>query len=124
MGIQQGDPSSPALFSLAPHALLNILISCFRVWYLDDGSAGGEAFEVAKDLILIIEVSTLRALEVNWSKCEIILGKMDAESATTALSELKHVSPDLRLVQLEEFTLLSAPLFIKFEDQSTGAINI
>ena len=52
-------------------------------------------------------------LELNLSKCETILGKMDVVSSVTALSELKSVSPDLRLVQFEEATLLGAPLFIK-----------
>ena len=112
-GVQQGDPLGPALFSLAIHAVLKSLKSCFNVWYLDDGSIGGEVSEVTEDLKSIIEVAPRLGLELNLSKCEIILGKMDGVSSVTALSELKSVSPDLRLVQFEEATLLGAPLFIK-----------
>ena len=74
-GVQQGDPLGPGLFSLAIHALLNSLKSCFNVWYLADGSIGGKASEVAEDLKSIIEVAPLLGLELNLSNVKSFLAK-------------------------------------------------
>ena len=84
-GVQYGYPPGAGLFSLAIHAVLKSLKSCFNVWYLDDGSIGGEVSEVAEGLTSIIEVAPRLGLELNLSKCEIILGKMDVVSSITAV---------------------------------------
>ena len=80
---------------------------------MDDGTIGGEPHEVAKDLKTIINISPSLGLELNLQKCEIILGKMSSGSANFAISELRHVTPELRLVQSNNTTLLGAPLFVE-----------
>ena len=112
-GEQQGDPLGPALFSLAIQIEVSSLCSSLNIWYLDDGTIGGEPHEVAKDLKTIIDISTSLGLELNLQKCEIILGKMSSESANFAISELRCVAPELQLVQSNNTTLLGAPLFVE-----------
>ena len=112
-GVQQGDPLGPALFSIAIQSVVRSLGSRLNIWYLDDGTLGGEPHVVAKDLKTIIDTSPLLGLELNLGKCEIILGEMSLESANSAISELREVAPDLRLVQSNNATLLGAPLFVE-----------
>ena len=40
-GVQQGDPLGPLLFSLTIHPILKMLKSELRIFYLDDGTMGG-----------------------------------------------------------------------------------
>ena len=42
-GVQQGDPLGPALFSLAIQSLVTTMSSEVNIWYLDDGTIGGES---------------------------------------------------------------------------------
>ena len=41
--VQQGDPLSPLLFSLAIQDLISDCDNKFNMWYLDDGTLGGNA---------------------------------------------------------------------------------
>ncbi|XP_060804915.1 uncharacterized protein LOC132902733 [Amyelois transitella] len=50
-GCQQGDPLGPAIFSLAINSIIHGLNSKLNVWYLDDGTLGGDFKTVLKDLI-------------------------------------------------------------------------
>ena len=63
--VQQGDPLGPALFSLAIQTVVSTLCSSLNIWYLDDGTIGGEPHEVAKDLKSIIDISPSLGLELN-----------------------------------------------------------
>ena len=59
----------------------------------------------------IIYQSPHLGLELNGSKCEVILGEMDLSSANVALAMLREVAPDVHLLQRDTATLLGAPLF-------------
>ena len=52
-GIQQGDPLGPFLFCLTIHPMVKSVESEFKVFYLDDGTLGGQMNEVLRDLKLI-----------------------------------------------------------------------
>ena len=110
-GVQQGDPLGPALFSLSLQPLVDSLSSELNIWYLDDGTIGGSVEDVINDLKTIIHQSPHLGLELNASKCEVILGEMDLSSANVALAMLREVAPDVHLLQRDTATLLGAPLF-------------
>lgn len=73
VGCQQGDPLGPAVFSLAIHPIISELNSKFNVWYLDDGSLGGEASSVLNDLSTIVNKFQAIGLELNTNKCELFI---------------------------------------------------
>lgn len=57
LGVQQGDPLGPLIFTLTLHPLVNKISSeCtldFHAWYLDDGTIVGDTLEVSKALQII-----------------------------------------------------------------------
>ena len=61
-GVQQGDPLDPALFSIAIHSLATTLSSEFNIWYLDDGTIGGETSQVLSDLQSVKRMSSALGL--------------------------------------------------------------
>ena len=72
-GLQQGDPLAPALFCLAINPLVTSLTSPLNVWYLDDGTLGGPAQNVLEDLKLILSASLDIGLNMNSTKCELLI---------------------------------------------------
>ena len=71
-GIQQGDPLGPLLFCLTIHELLSILVSEFKVSFLDDGTMGGDLDDLTTDLKRINEEGQALGLILNVSKSELI----------------------------------------------------
>ena len=71
-GVQQGDPLGPLLFCVTIHPLVSKLKSEFCVWYLDDGTVGGEAEVVKEDLEAVRQEGLELGLELNEGKSEVI----------------------------------------------------
>ena len=75
-GVQQGDPLSPLLFSLAIWPLIdeieskipNLLQHC---WYLDDGIIAGTEIEHSKALEILSESGEKLGLDLRKDKCEL-----------------------------------------------------
>ena len=42
-GVQQGDPLGPLMFCIATLSIIKRLKSEFNIWYMDDGTLGGDA---------------------------------------------------------------------------------
>lgn len=53
VGAQQGDPCGPMAFSLCIHPIIEMLASELNIWYLDDGTLGGEPDAVLNDFEML-----------------------------------------------------------------------
>ena len=71
-GAQQGDPLSLLLFCASSLKLARSLSSEFNLWYLDDGSVGGNVDSLLYDLETVKRVGLTVGLELNENKCEIV----------------------------------------------------
>ena len=72
-GVQKGDPFGPFLFSLAIRNLTHQMKSQGNLWYLDDGTLLGSMKSISDDFATIKSASTSLGLEVNASKCELMV---------------------------------------------------
>jgi len=71
-GLQQGDPLGPTLFCLPIQPLISTLESELNVWFLDDGTLGGDLKNTClSDLKKVITLGAEVGLQLNASKCEI-----------------------------------------------------
>lgn len=82
----------------------------FNIWYLDDGSIGGDVSTLLSDLDVVRHVGPAIGLELNEDKCEIVTGD------ESVVSHLKTVLPSVRHISCDEALLLGAPI----GDQSTA----
>ncbi|CAK1587163.1 unnamed protein product [Parnassius mnemosyne] len=110
VGCQQGDPLGPAIFSLAINPIIKILNSKFNVWYLDDGTLGGDLDTVFSDLLLIKNKFEAIGLELNFSKCELFINNCDLN-----LNDIKQkfniLAPNIKIVNRNSLYLLGSPIF-------------
>ena len=103
-GIQQGDPLGPMLFCLGIHDLVSSLSSEFNVFYLDDGTIGGDLQDLENDLARIESVGKSLGLVLNINKSEVI------SHNKSAVSSLLSSLPDLQFTDVEHAQLLGSPL--------------
>ena len=98
--VQQGDPLGPLLFCLTIHQLCSKLKSELSLFYLDDGTLGGNAEMLQHDL----EVVEREGAEVDHLKSEVICSVPDIRNSI--LSYL----PGARVVDPGDATLLGSPI--------------
>ena len=105
-GVQQGDPLGPLLFCLTIHKLTSQLESEFCLFYLDDGTLGGDAEQVLLDLLSVEQGAKELGLSLNRGKCEVI----SKDPAATGV--LLASAPNLQVTDPNFATLLGSPLAV------------
>ena len=103
-GVQQGDPLGPLLFCLTIHDLVSNLRSEFRLFYLDDGTLGGNLNDILADIHSLEQAAGDLGLVLNHSKSEVICSDQQVRNC------LLDLSPDFRLVDPEVVCLLGSPI--------------
>lgn len=93
-GAQQGDPLGSMLFCLAIQPIVVKLSSEFNVWYIDDGTIGGNQSDILHDIHIIKAEGEMIGLTLNETKCELITSNLDVVHAIRAvLPSVTHVDP-------------------------------
>lgn len=111
-GVQQGDPLGPPLFCLTLHPVISNLGSEFNMWYLDDGTLGGNPTTVLDDFQHIISCANEVGLELNFDKCEVsVLGPQT--NTQCILESFQSVAPGISCMTQENAELLGAPLTLE-----------
>lgn len=114
VGAQQGDPCGPMAFSLSIHPIIEMLASELNIWYLDDGTLGGEYDAVLSDFKLLIQECGKIGLEINPTKCELFFcGNTDQ----SIIDQFNAVSPGIKVVDTHDLELLGAPLTEEAEEK-------
>ena len=118
-GVQQGDPLGPLLFCLTIQPLILKLRSEFSVFYLDDGTIGGQVGDIIHDLQLVEEEASHIGLRLNRAKTELVCD--DACTRNAVLS----VASELQVTNTGQATLLGTPIgsLGLIDDTITSKIN-
>lgn len=109
-GVQQGDPLGPFLFSLGILDPIKACESELTLFYLDDGTLGGDFQTVLSDLSHIVESASALGLKINMSKCELTVIDTDKETSDSILGAFRQLAPDIKCTPMEELCLLGAPI--------------
>lgn len=111
MGCQQGDPLGPAIFSLGIHPIISSLDCNFNIWYLDDGTLGGQPDVVLGDLKVLIDRFNAIGLELNFAKCELYIHpSISPDKRHDIISKFCDVAPNIQIATDASLRLLGAPL--------------
>lgn len=92
VGAQQGGPCGTLAFSLIIQPIIEHLSSELNIWYLDDGTLGGDPDTVINDLKFIIKECLNIGLAINPEKCELYFCGRRSESTIQNFAE---VSPGI-----------------------------
>ncbi|GAV06935.1 hypothetical protein RvY_16843 [Ramazzottius varieornatus] len=98
------------LFCLAIETVTKKLTSPFNLWYLDDGTIGGDCSKVLADLCTVISEGMRIGLELNPSKCELFPEGGTAGERERIWRAFSLVCPEIIFPSHAELTLLVAPL--------------
>eukprot|EP00731_Ephydatia_muelleri_P011585 Em0006g479a len=106
VGVQQGDPLGPLLFSLVLHKVVSYIAQdreclplLFNGWYLDDGVLLGHSQAVNLALTLIQKMGPSLGLFVNVSKCELF-----------GCGDLSSFPPEMKVSRVPNLVILGAPI--------------
>lgn len=110
-GCQQGDPLGPAIFSLAIQPIILSLNSKLNLWYLDDGSLGGDVNTVFQDLENLINKFGSIGLDLNFSKCELFITDLvPSDKRDQIINKFNSLAPNIKILSNESLRLLGAPI--------------
>jgi len=110
--VLQGDPLDPALFALAIHEVTSKIKADLNTWYLDDGCIGGDPQTVLTNATMIRDSLSSIGLEINNSKCELLLINYTQTSTSPkqASSFKTNSHPSLCIPDPTHWQLLGSPL--------------
>ena len=98
------------LFRLVIRQLTRSLVSPFNVWYLDDGTVGGDIDSVLSDLQTVIDEGSKLSLELNTAKCEMFVLDGEAKERDLIRERALEACDGLLFPSEAELSLLGAPL--------------
>ncbi|XP_063366199.1 uncharacterized protein LOC134654659 [Cydia amplana] len=136
VGCQQGDPLGPAIFSLGINQIIKNLSSKFNVWYLDDGTLGGDVDSVLVDLSLINDKFRSIGLTLNFDKCELYIPDSCVVDVNSLVQRFNQLAPNIKILDRRTLCLLGSPIFeesfpdyiqnsvSKFQDNSHRLLEI
>ena len=107
-GLQQGDPAGPAVFSLAIQPIVSTITTALNVWFLDDGTLGGEVNEICANLKKIIPSMAAIGLVINPDKCEIVAPA--GEVGYASITKIQQLLPGASVLSEGRQNVLGAPL--------------
>lgn len=112
VGCQKGDPLGPAIFSLNIHQIISSLESRFNLWYLDDGTLGGDADTVLSDLKNLCRNFAAIGLEFNFSKCEIFINpEISPDRQQHIIDKFNDAAPNIKIMNKDSLRLLGVSIF-------------
>ena len=103
-GVQQGDPLGPLLFCLSIHRLVTQLNSELSLFYLDDGTLGGDVETLLSGLEVVKREGARIELQLNVQKSEIICADSDITGS------IQSSLPGALVVEPFSATLLGSPI--------------
>ena len=103
-GAQQGDPLGPLIFCASSLKLAKSLKSELNIWYMEDGTLGGDVDVLLDDLKTVWKVGSNLGLTLNETKCELITEDPDV------ISKFRIFAPSIMHVRSHQATLLGAPI--------------
>ena len=103
-GAQQGDPLGPLLFCAAAQKLARLMKSKLNLWYMDDGSLGGEVDVLIEDLEMVRRNGSAIGLLLNEHKCELVTDDMEV------VQKIQTIAPSITHVHTSNAVLLGAPI--------------
>jgi len=96
--VQHSNPLGPALFDLAIHEVKCKIKADLNIWYLDDECIGGAPQTVLTNATMIRDGLSSIGLEINNSKCELLLishTDINKPQQASCLKTNSHSSPYL-----------------------------
>jgi len=103
-GAQQGDPLGPLLFCAAAQKLARLMKSMLNIWYMDDGSLGGEVDVLIEDFETVRRIGSTLGLLLNEHKCELVTDDMEV------VEKFRVIAPTIIHVNISRANLLGAPI--------------
>ena len=107
-GIQQGDPSGPALFSLGLDRIIKGLKSELNLWYLDDSNMADCPHIVLEDLSFLLSELNKIGLSLNPSKCELTC--LNLKDPITVTDNFRDLLPGIKITSTDELIVLGSPI--------------
>ena len=103
-GAQQGDPLGPLVFCAASLKLAKSLKSELNIWYMDDGTLGGDVDVLLEDLDTVRQIGSELGLALNEHKCELITDD------PSVITKFRIVAPTIQHIEPHQAMLLGAPI--------------
>ena len=103
-GAQQGDPLGPLLFCATSLRLAKLMKAPLNIWYMDDGTLGGDVEVLINDYLTVQQVGSSIGLQLNEHKCELITDNHEV------LQKFKAIAPSIQHIDVHHSVLLGAPI--------------
>ena len=107
-GIQQGDPSGPALFSLGLDRIIKNLKSELNLWYLDDSNMADSPQIVLEDLRSLLSDLKKIGLSLNPIKCELTC--LNLKDPISVADNFRNLLPGLKITSTDDLVVLGSPI--------------